>query len=57
MHINIIIFLKKDKCYNSKLIIDYYFQNKSSLNMFENYSKKYFMFNISSVLKSKIFSC
>ena len=34
-------FLKKDKCYNSKLIIDYYFQNKSSLNMFENYSKKY----------------
>ena len=44
-------FLKKDKCYNSKLIIDYYFQNKSSLNMFENYSKKYFMFNISSSIK------
>lgn len=44
-------FLKKDKCYNSKLIIDYYFQNKSSLNMFENYSKKYFMFNISASIK------
>lgn len=44
-------FLKKDKCYNSKLIIDYYFQNKSSLNMFESYSKKYFMFNISASIK------
>lgn len=44
-------FLKKDKCYNSKLIIDCYFQNKSSLNMFENYSKKYFMFNISASIK------
>lgn len=44
-------FLKKDKCYNFKLIIDYYFRNKSSLNMFENYSKKYFMFNISSSIK------
>lgn len=44
-------FLKKDKCYNSKLIIDYYFQNKSSLNMFENYSKKYFMLNISASIK------
>lgn len=44
-------FLKKDKCYNSKLIIDYYFQNKSSLNMFGNYSKKYFMFNISASIK------
>ena len=48
-------FLKKDKCYNSKLIIDYYFQNKSSLNMFENYSKNYFIFNISASIKKVIF--
>lgn len=44
-------FLKKDKCYNSKLIIDYYFQNKSSLNMFENYSKNILCLIFQRVLK------
>lgn len=49
-------FLKKDKSFNSKVILEYYFYGKSSVTVFRDYSKKYNIVEVStSVKKVKFF--